>query len=298
LEAGSHIIASNDLYGGTYRLFERVRRNSANLDITYVDPGQPELFEQAIQPNTRMIWVETPTNPLLKIADLSTIGAVARKHHLIAVADNTFATPWLQRPLDYGFDVVVHSATKYINGHSDMVGGVAIAGRNPEIRDRLAFLQNSVGAIASPFDSFLAHRGVKTLGVRMERHCRNAMAVAQWLEKHPQIERVIYPGLPSHPQHALASRQMKRGYGGMISAIVRGGLDASRNMLSQCRVFTLAESLGGIESLIEHPAIMTHASIPAQVRQSIGIEDGLIRLSVGIEDAADLISDLEQALWR
>ena len=298
LEAGSHIIASNDLYGGTYRLFERVRRNSANLDITYVDPGQPELFEQAIQPNTRMIWVETPTNPLLKIADLSTIGAIARKHQLIAVADNTFATPWLQRPLDYGFDVVVHSATKYINGHSDMVGGVAIAGRNPEIRDRLAFLQNSVGAIASPFDSFLAHRGVKTLGVRMERHCRNAMGVAQWLEKHPQIERVIYPGLPSHPQHALASRQMKRGYGGMISAIVRGGLEASRNMLSQCRVFTLAESLGGIESLIEHPAIMTHASIPAPVRQSIGIEDGLIRLSVGIEDEADLISDLEQALWR
>jgi cystathionine gamma-lyase len=242
--------------------------------------------------------VETPTNPLLKIADLSTIGAIARKHQLIAVADNTFATPWLQRPLDYGFDVVVHSATKYINGHSDMVGGVAIAGRNPEIKDRLAFLQNSVGAIASPFDSFLAHRGVKTLGVRMERHCRNAMGVAQWLEKHPKIERVIYPGLPSHPQHALASRQMKRGYGGMISAIVRGGLEASRNMLSQCRVFTLAESLGGIESLIEHPAIMTHASIPAPVRQSIGIEDGLIRLSVGIEDEADLISDLEQALWR
>ena len=297
LEAGSHIIASNDLYGGTYRLFERVRRNSANLDITYVDPGRPELFEQAVQPNTRMIWVETPTNPLLKIADLEVIAGIARKHQFIAVADNTFATPWLQRPLDYGFDVVVHSATKYINGHSDIVGGVAIAGRNSEIRDRLAFLQNSVGAIASPFDSFLAHRGVKTLGVRMERHCRNAMAVALWLEKHPKIERVIYPGLPSHPQHSLASRQMKRGYGGMISAIVRGGLEASRSMLSHCRVFTLAESLGGIESLIEHPAIMTHASIPAQVRQSNGIEDGLIRLSVGIEDEADLISDLEQALW-
>lgn len=297
LEAGSHIIASNDLYGGTYRLFERVRRKSAHLEITYVDPSQPELFEKAIQANSRMIWVETPTNPLLKIADLSAIGEIARRLNLIAVADNTFATPWLQRPLDYGFDVVVHSATKYINGHSDIVGGVAIAGRNPEIRERLAFLQNSVGAIASPFDSFLAHRGVKTLGVRMERHCRNAIAVAKWLESHRQIERVIYPGLPSHPQHALASRQMKRGYGGMISAIVRGGLEASRTMLSNCRVFTLAESLGGIESLIEHPAIMTHASIPAQVRQSIGIEDGLIRLSVGIEDEADLISDLEQALW-
>jgi cystathionine gamma-lyase len=296
LEAGSHIIASNDLYGGTYRLFERVRRNSAHLDITYVDPGRPELFEQSVRPNTRMIWMETPTNPLLKIADLAAIGDIARKRNLIAVADNTFATPWLQRPLDYGFDVVVHSATKYINGHSDMVGGVAIAGSNPEIRDRLAFLQNSVGAIASPFDSFLAHRGVKTLGVRMERHCRNAISVARWLEKHPQIERVIYPGLPSHPQHALASRQMKRGFGGMISAIVRGGLEASRTMLTRCRVFTLAESLGGIESLIEHPAIMTHASIPTDVRKSIGIEDGLIRLSVGIEDESDLIGDLEHAL--
>jgi cystathionine gamma-lyase len=296
LEAGSHIIASNDLYGGTYRLFERVRRNSAHLDITYVDPSQPELFEKAIQANSRMIWVETPTNPLLKIADLAAIGAVARKHNLIAVADNTFATPWLQRPLEYGFDVVVHSATKYINGHSDIVGGIAVAGSNPQIRDRLAFLQNSVGAIASPFDSFLAHRGVKTLGVRMERHCRNAIAVAKWLEQHPNIERVIYPGLPSHPQHALAARQMKRGFGGMISAIVRGGLNTSRDMLSRCQVFTLAESLGGIESLIEHPAIMTHASIPAEVRKTIGIEDGLIRLSVGIEDEADLIADLDQAL--
>lgn len=296
LDAGSHIIASNDLYGGTYRLFERVRRKSAHLEFTYVDPGQPELFEGAARPNTRMIWVETPTNPLLKIADLSALGSIARKRGWIAVADNTFATPWLQRPLEHGFDVVVHSATKYINGHSDMVGGMAIAGSNPEVRDRLAFLQNSVGAIAGPFDSFLAHRGVKTLGIRMERHCRNAMSVARWLETHPRIERVIYPGLPSHPQHALASRQMRRGYGGMISAIVRGGLEASRTMLRHCRVFTLAESLGGIESLIEHPAIMTHASIPSEVRKSIGIEDGLIRLSVGIEDEADLIHDLSQSL--
>jgi cystathionine gamma-lyase len=296
LDAGSHIIASNDLYGGTYRLFERVRRKSAHLEFTYVDPGQPELFEGAARPNTRMIWVETPTNPLLKIADLSALGSIARKRDWIAVADNTFATPWLQRPLEHGFDVVVHSATKYINGHSDMVGGMAIAGSNPEVRDRLAFLQNSVGAIAGPFDSFLAHRGVKTLGIRMERHCRNAMSVARWLEAHPRIERVIYPGLPSHPQHALASRQMRRGYGGMISAIVRGGLEASRTMLRHCRVFTLAESLGGIESLIEHPAIMTHASIPSEVRKSIGIEDGLIRLSVGIEDEADLIRDLSQSL--
>jgi len=295
LDAGSHVVAMDDLYGGTYRLFERVRRKSMNLDVSYVDLTRPELLEGAIRPETRMLWVETPTNPLLKLVDLEAVASIARKHGLISVADNTFASPWIQRPLEHGFDIVVHSATKYLNGHSDVIGGVVVVGPKAELRDRLAFLQNSVGAIAGPFDSYLAHRGVKTLGLRLERHCRNAMAVAQALEKHPGIERVIYPGLPSHPQHELAKRQM-HGFGGMISAVVKGGLDAARGMLSRCEVFTLAESLGGIESLIEHPAIMTHASIPPDVRARSGIHDGLIRLSVGIEDEADLIADLEQAL--
>ncbi len=296
MDAGSHMIAMDDIYGGTYRLFERVRRRSAQLDVTYVDLTDPKRLEQAIRPNTQMLWVETPTNPLLKIVDLQQMASIARKHHLISVADNTFASPWIQQPLALGFDVVVHSATKYINGHSDVIGGLAIAGENSEIRDRIRFLQNAVGAIAGPFDSFLAHRGAKTLGLRMERHCHNAAAVAQWLSSHRAIERVIYPGLPTHPQHALAAQQMKRGFGGMISAVVRGGIVESREMLKRCEVFTLAESLGGIESLIEHPAIMTHASIPADVRQRNGIADGLIRLSVGIEDVDDLIADLEQAL--
>jgi len=295
LDSGSHIIATDDLYGGTYRLFERVRRQSANLDISYVDLTQPELIEAAIRPNTRMIWVESPTNPLLKLADLEIVAEIARKHNIISVADNTFASPWIQRPLDFGFDIVVHSATKYINGHSDVIGGIAVVGDNPELSERLGFLQNSVGAIAGPFDSFLAHRGVKTLGLRMERHCRNAQSVAEWLEKHPKIERVIYPGLKSHSQHELAKRQMRAG-GGMITAILHGGIDAARSMLTRCEVFTLAESLGGIESLIEHPALMTHASIPAEQRRRIGIEDSLVRLSVGIEDIDDLIRDLDQAL--
>jgi cystathionine beta-lyase/cystathionine gamma-synthase len=286
----------NDIYGGTYRLFERVRKHSAKLEVSYVDLTKPGLLEAAIKPNTRMLWVETPTNPLLKLVDLEAVAAIGRKHKLIAVADNTFATPWIQRPLEYGFDIVVHSATKYINGHSDIIGGIAVAGKNAEIREKLGFLQNAIGAIASPFDSFLAHRGVKTLGLRMERHSSNALAVAVWLEKHPKIERVIYPGLESHPQHALAKKQMQNGFGGMISAVVKGGLEPAKTMLTHCQVFTLAESLGGIESLIEHPAIMTHASIPAEVRRKIGIDDGLIRLSVGIENEADLIADLEQSL--
>lgn len=294
LEAGSHIVAMDDIYGGTYRLFERVRKHSAGLEVSYVDMTRPELLEAAIKPNTCMVWVETPTNPLLKLADLQAVAAIARKHKLIAVADNTFATPWIQRPLDYGFDIVVHSATKYLNGHSDIIGGMAVA--SGETGERLGFLQNATGGIAGPFDSFLAHRGVKTLGLRMERHCANALAVAGWLEQHPAIERVIYPGLSSHPQHTLAKKQMQNGFGGMISAVVKGGLNAASAMLPRCRVFTLAESLGGIESLIEHPAIMTHASIPAELRRKIGIEDGLIRLSVGIENARDLIADLEQAL--
>ena len=295
LEHGSHIIAMEDIYGGTYRLFERVRKNSAGLEVTYVDLSDPTKLEAAIRPNTRLLWVETPTNPLLKLVDLEAVAALARKHNIISVADNTFATPWLQRPLSLGFDVVLHSATKYLNGHSDIIGGIAVAGENTEIRDRLGFLQNAVGSIASPFDSFLAHRGVKTLGLRMERHCRNALEVAHWLEAHPKIERVIYPGLVSHPQYALAVKQMP-GFGGMISAIVKGGVEPASEMLKRCEIFALAESLGGIESLIEHPAIMTHASIPAEVRRKTGIDDGLIRLSVGIENAQDLINDLKQAL--
>lgn len=295
LESGSHVIAMDDLYGGTYRLFERVRKHSAKLEFTYVDLSNPENLVSAIRPNSRMVWLETPTNPLLKLVDLEAIAKIAKQHNLILVADNTFASPYLQRPLAHGFDIVVHSATKYLNGHSDIIGGVAVVGDNAQLQEKLGFLQNSVGAIASPFDSFLAHRGVKTLGIRMERHCANALKIARWLEAHPAVERVIYPGLESHPQHALAKRQMPNGFGGMISVILKGGLQAATAMLTKVQIFTLAESLGGIESLIEHPAIMTHASIPAEVRQKIGVVDGLIRLSVGIENADDLIADLDAA---
>ena len=295
LEAGSHIIATDDLYGGTYRLFERVRKHSARLSVSYVDLSDPQALAAAIQPNTKMLWVETPTNPLLKLVDLAALSAIAKKHALITVADNTFATPYLQRPLELGFDIVLHSATKYINGHSDIIGGLAVVGDNTELAEKLGFLQNAIGAIASPFDSFLAHRGVKTLGLRMERHSSNALAVATWLQAHPAVQRVYYPHLPSHPQHALALKQMSSG-GGMVSAILNGGQDAAVHMLKQVQVFTLAESLGGVESLIEHPTTMTHASIPAEVRHKIGIADGLIRISVGIENEADLIADLAGAL--
>ncbi len=294
LETGSHVIAMHDLYGGTYRLFERVRRHSANLEFSYIDLTEPANLEGAIQPNSKMLWLETPTNPLLKLVDIAAVSAIARRHGLIVVVDNTFATPYLQRPLELGADIVVHSATKYLNGHSDIIGGIAVT-KDAALGEKVGFLQNATGGIAGPFDSFLAHRGVKTLGLRMERHCANAQALAGWLEKHPAIEQVIYPGLPSHPQHALAKQQM-RAYGGMISAVVKGGLEAASRVLTRTQVFTLAESLGGIESLIEHPAIMTHATIPAATRQRIGIEDGLIRLSVGIEDIGDLIGDLDQAL--
>jgi cystathionine gamma-lyase len=295
LEAGSHVIAMDDIYGGSYRLFERVRKHSAKLDVTYVDLTNPELIRAAIQPHTKMLWVETPTNPLLKLVDLTAVAAIAKEYGLITVADNTFATPYIQRPLSHGFDIVVHSATKYLNGHSDIIGGMAVVGEDAALRERLGFLQNAIGAIASPFDSFLAHRGVKTLSLRMERHTSNALAIAQWLEAHPAVERVFYPGLPSHPQHSLALKQM-HGFGGMISVVLKGGQDAAVKALKQMQVFTLAESLGGIESLIEHPTTMTHASIPADVRKKIGIDDGLIRLSVGIEAVEDLIADLEQAL--
>lgn len=295
LDHGSHVVVCDDLYGGTYRLFERVRRRSANLDFTYVDPTQIDKIEASIRPNTRMIWIETPSNPLLKLADLKKIAAIAKRKNLISVADNTFATPFVQRPLELGFDVVVHSVTKYLNGHSDMIGGVAVVGERADLIDSMRFLQNAVGAISGPFDCFLALRGLKTLALRMERHCANAMQVAKWLEVRPDVERVHYPGLPSHRQHELACRQMN-GFGGMVSVVLKGGEARARTFLEKCEIFTLAESLGGVESLIEHPGLMTHASIPAAQRAAIGIDDGLVRLSVGVEDIGDLIGDLSRAL--
>ncbi len=295
LEHGSHIVASDDLYGGTRRLFERVRRQSAGLDITYVDLGDAEAVKAALRPNTKLVWVETPTNPLLKLADLEAIAAATRGHGTWLVADNTFASPWVQRPLEFGFDIVVHSTTKYLNGHSDMVGGVVIVGRNQEIHDKIAFLQNAVGSVSGPFDSFLALRGLKTLSLRMERHCTSALKIAEFLEAHPGVDGVIHPGLASHPQHELAKRQM-RGFGGIVTARIGGGLEGATRFLERCQLFTLAESLGGVESLIEHPAIMTHASVPPEVWAELGIDDGLVRLSVGIEDADDLIEDLRVAL--
>ena len=295
LDSGQHVVAMDDLYGGTRRLFERVRRRSAGLDFSYVDLTEPSRLAAAIRPNTRMLWVESPTNPLLRLVDLAALAAIARPRGLLCVADNTFASPYVQRPLELGFDLVVHSTTKYLNGHSDMVGGVVVAGDNPDLRERLAFLQNAVGAISGPFDSFLALRGLKTLSIRMQRHCENAVRVADFLSRHAKVERVHYPGLASHPQHALAKRQM-HGFGGMVTAILKGGLPQARRFLERTRLFSLAESLGGVESLIEHPAIMTHASVPPEVRAELGISDGLVRLSVGIEEVEDLIEDLSQAL--
>jgi cystathionine gamma-lyase len=295
LDAGSHIIAVDDLYGGSRRLFDRVRCHSAGLEFTYLDLTDPAVIEPAIRPNTRLIWIETPTNPLLKLVDLARVAALAKPRGIWAVADNTFASPYVQRPLEYGFDLVVHSTTKYLNGHSDMVGGVAVAGTNSELRERMQFLQNAVGAIQGPFDSFLALRGLKTLALRMERHCGSALKIASWLEQQPKVRRVYYPGLASHPQHALASKQM-HAFGGMISAELAGTLEDARRFLERCRLFALAESLGGVESLIEHPALMTHASVPADVRAKLGIGDTLVRLSVGIEDSDDLIADLAAAL--
>jgi cystathionine gamma-lyase len=295
LDSGSHVMCMDDLYGGTYRLFERVRKRSAGLSFGFVDFSDLAKVEAAIRPETRLFWIESPTNPLLKLVDLEAVGALAKRRGIITVADNTFASPWVQRPLEHGFDIVMHSATKYLNGHSDIVGGIVVVGDRPELQERLAFLQNAVGAVAGPFDSFLALRGLKTLALRMERHCANAAAVAAWLERHPKVARVHYPGLASHPQHALAKRQM-HGFGGMVTAILKGTLADSRRFLERCRIFALAESLGGVESLIEHPAIMTHASLPPETRAALGIGDGLVRLSVGVEDEADLIADLAQAL--
>jgi cystathionine gamma-lyase len=296
--AGSHIVSGDDLYGGTYRLFERVRRRSAGLTVSYVNLTEPVRLEAALRPETRIVWVETPTNPLLQLADLRAIAAILRGRGVIAVVDNTFASPWVQRPLELGFDVVVHSATKYLNGHSDVIGGIAVVGGEPHqqpIREQLAFLQNAVGAVAGPFDSFLALRGLKTLALRMERHCSNALELATWLESQPKVERVFYPGLPSHPQHALAIAQM-HGFGGMISLRLATDLDGVKRFLETLELFALAESLGGVESLVEHPAIMTHASFPAADRRARGIDDSLIRLSVGVESVEDLRTDLARAL--
>jgi len=296
LDAGSHIIAMHDLYGGSYRLFENVRRRSAGHQVAFLDLSDSATLESAIRPETRLLWVETPTNPLLKLVDLTAVARIAHRHGLLAVCDNTFATPFIQRPLEHGFDIVLHSTTKYLNGHSDAIGGAAIVRGDSDLAERIAYLQNAVGGVPGPFDSFLTLRGIKTLALRMERHCANALAIARFLEQHPAIEAVRYPGLASHPQHALARRQMSGGFGGIVTAVLRGGLAASRRALERCRVFALAESLGGVESLIEHPAMMTHASLPPQVRGSLGISDGLIRLSVGVEDVEDLIADLRHAL--
>ena len=295
LDSGDHVIAMDDIYGGSYRLFERVRRRSAGLDFTFVDLTDLAAFEAAIRPGTRMVWIETPTNPMLKIVDIQAVAAIARKHGLTVVVDNTFASSILQQPLALGADLVVHSATKYLNGHSDMVGGIAVVGENAELAEQMAFLQNSIGAVQGPFDSFLALRGLKTLHLRMKAHCDNALVLAQWLETHPAIDRVLYPGLASHPQHDLAKRQMQ-GSGGIISVVLKGGFEAARRLCENTTIFTLAESLGGVESLINHPAVMTHASIPAERRAALGISDGLVRLSVGVEDVVDLRDDLQAAL--
>jgi cystathionine gamma-lyase len=303
VDAGSHVVSSDDLYGGSFRLFDKVRQRSAGLRFSYVDLTEAENLLAALRPDTKLVWVETPTNPLLRLADLGAIAEICRARGIVSVADNTFASPYVQRPLELGFDVVVHSVTKYLNGHSDVIGGIAVVAkstakdaRRDDLPERLGFLQNAVGAIASPFDSFLALRGVKTLALRMQRHVASALALAQWLEAQPQVARVHYPGLESHPQHQLAKRQMRGGFGGMISLDLRTDLAGTRRFLEAVQIFALAESLGGVESLIEHPAIMTHATIPAETRAKLGIGDALVRLSVGVEDLDDLRADLKQAL--
>lgn len=295
LDAGSHVVAMDDIYGGSFRLFERVRRRTAGLDFSFVDLTDLAAFEASITSKTKMVWIETPTNPMLKIVDIAAVATIAKRHGLIVVVDNTFASPMLQRPLELGADLVLHSATKYLNGHSDMVGGMVVVGDNAELAEQMAFLQNSVGGVQGPFDSFLALRGLKTLPLRMKAHCANALALAQWLEKHPAVEKVIYPGLPSHPQHELAGKQMA-GYGGIVSIVLKGGFEAAKRFCEKTELFTLAESLGGVESLVNHPAVMTHASIPVARREQLGISDALVRLSVGVEELGDLQVDLERAL--
>lgn len=296
LDSGDHVVAIDDLYGGSFRLFNNVRGRSAGLKFTFTGMEDDGALKAAMRPETRMVWLETPTNPMLKVVDIAAVAAVAHEHGALLVVDNTFASPVLQRPLELGADIVVHSATKYLNGHSDMVGGIAVVGDNPELAQKLWYLQNSVGGIQGPFDSFLAMRGLKTLVLRMNAHCRNALQIARWLEQHPKVERTIYPGLQSHPQHELAMRQMNGMGGGIISIDLKGGLPAAKKMLEGCRLFSLAESLGGVESLINHPAIMTHASVPPEKRAAIGITDSLVRLSVGVEDIDDLIAELDSVL--
>ena len=295
LDSGSHVIAMDDVYGGTYRLFERVRRRSAGLDFSWVDLTDAAAFEAAIRPDTRMVWIETPSNPLLKLVDISRIAGIARKHGLIVAVDNTFSSPILQRPLEQGAHLVMHSATKYLNGHSDIVGGMVVVGDDTALAEQMAFLQNVIGGVQGPFDSFLALRGLKTLHLRMKAHCENAQQLADWLQSHPAVENVLYPGLKSHPQHALAARQMD-GFGGMVSIYLKGGADAATRFCERTKLFALAESLGGVESLVNHPAIMTHASVPVERRAALGITDNLVRLSVGIEDVADLRQDLVRGL--
>jgi cystathionine gamma-lyase len=296
LDSGAHVVAGDDLYGGTFRLFHQVRERSANLQFTFTRLEDRDELRRAMRPETRMVWIETPTNPMLKIVDIAAAAEIARQHGALLVVDNTFATPVLQRPLELGADIVMHSATKYLNGHSDMIGGVAVVGEDAELAEKLWFLLNSAGAIQGPFDSFLALRGLKTLALRMQAHCENSLRIANWLVRHPAVERVIYPGLDDHPQHELAMRQMNGLGGGIISIVIRGGLEKTRRVLERCELFALAESLGGVESLINHPAIMTHASVPQDIRTRLGISDTLIRLSVGVEDVDDLIADLDYAL--
>ena len=296
LDSGDHVIAMDDLYGGSFRLFNNVRERSAGLKFSFTAVEEIATLKAAIRPETRMIWVETPTNPMLKIVDIAAVAEVARECGALLVVDNTFASPMLQRPLELGADIVVHSATKFLNGHSDMVGGIAVVGDNDELADRLWYLLNSIGGIQGPFDSFLAMRGLKTLALRMKAHCENALQIAQWLEGHPAVSKTLYPGLESHPQHDLAMSQMNGQGGGIISIDLKGGFDAARRMLEGCQLFSLAESLGGVESLINHPAIMTHASVPVEKRAKLGISDSLVRLSVGVEDVGDLIDELDQVL--
>jgi cystathionine gamma-lyase len=295
LDSGSHVLCMDDVYGGTYRLFENVRRRSAGLDFSFVDLSDDAAFEAGLKPNTRMVWIETPTNPTLKLVDIAAVAAKARARGLIVVVDNTFCSPMLQRPLALGAHIVMHSATKYLNGHSDIVGGMAVVGDDAALAEKMGYLQNAIGGIQGPFDSFLALRGLKTLHLRMRAHCENAQVIAEWLEKHPKVERVAYPGLASHPQHALASRQMS-GYGGMVSVWLKGGFEAAKDFMGKLELFACAESLGGVESLANHPAVMTHASIPAERRAALGVTDNLVRLSVGVEDVADLLAELEVAL--
>lgn len=296
LDSGDHVVAMDDLYGGSFRLFHRVRERSAGLEFSFAALDDPENLRSALRKNTRMVWIETPTNPMLKIVDIAALAGIAHEHGALLVVDNTFASPILQRPLEMGADIVVHSATKFLNGHSDIVGGVAVVGHDEELAQQLWFLLNSIGPIQGPFDSFLAMRGLKTLHLRMQAHCQNALKIAQWLVKDERVQTVIYPGLADHPQHELAMRQMGGQGGGIVSMVPRGGPEAARKMLEKTRLFSLAESLGGVESLINHPAIMTHASVPPEKRQALGISDDLVRLSVGVEDIEDLLDDLDQAL--